>query len=52
MTESKGEELHWEQLAAPKVAELAKRTNVALVPLGCIESHGPVSYTHLRAHET
>ena len=41
MTDSKCEELHWERMPAPDVAALAKKTNVALVPLGCMEAHGP-----------
>ena len=41
MSDSAFEELHWERMSGPEVAALAGRTNVALVPLGCMEMHGP-----------
>jgi len=34
-------ELHWERLAGPEVAALARETNVAVLPVGCMEMHGP-----------
>jgi creatinine amidohydrolase len=34
-------EVRWEQMSGPKVAEMAKETNVALLPIGCTEMHGP-----------
>ena len=34
-------EIRWERLTGPEVAALAKETNVALLPVGCIETHGP-----------
>jgi len=34
-------EVRWDRLTGPEVAALARRTNVALVPVGCIETHGP-----------
>lgn len=34
-------EMRWERLTGPEVAALADETNVALIPVGCVETHGP-----------
>lgn len=31
----------WQELSGPEVAALAQETNVALLPIGCVEMHGP-----------
>jgi len=31
----------WHEMPGPEVAELAKETDVALLPVGCVEMHGP-----------
>ena len=31
----------WQELSGPEVAALARKTNVALLPIGCVEMHGP-----------
>ena len=34
-------EMHWERLSGPEVAAVAEETNVAILPVGCTEMHGP-----------
>lgn len=34
-------EVFWHKMTGPDVAEMAKLTDVAIVPLGCTEMHGP-----------
>ncbi len=34
-------EVRWERMTGPDVAAMAKVTNVALIPIGCTEMHGP-----------
>ncbi len=34
-------EVFWHKMTGPEVAEMAKITDVAVVPLGCTEMHGP-----------
>jgi creatinine amidohydrolase len=31
----------WHELSGPDVAALAQQTNVAILPIGCVEMHGP-----------
>ena len=33
--------MHWLEMTGPEVRELAKSTDVALLPVGCVEMHGP-----------
>ena len=33
--------LHWHEMSGPEVFELSKRTDIALLPMGCVEMHGP-----------
>jgi creatinine amidohydrolase len=41
MAEPAKRELRWEHLTGPEVQALARETNVALLPVGCLEMHGP-----------
>ena len=31
----------WAEMTGPEVAALAKETSVAVIPVGCVEMHGP-----------
>jgi len=33
--------LHWHELSGPEVQDLSKKTEVAILPIGCVEMHGP-----------
>lgn len=38
---AEGRTYKWHELTGPEVASLAERTNVAILPIGCVEMHGP-----------
>ena len=31
----------WHEMSGPEVASLAEQTQVAILPIGCVEMHGP-----------
>ncbi len=41
MTTSAHQSCKWHELTGPDVAALARETQVALLPVGCVEMHGP-----------
>ena len=33
--------MHWHEMTGLEVAQLARQTDVAILPVGCVEMHGP-----------